>query len=260
MIAAYYRRLTGDDDTVRNRCALAWSRWEMATSRLEVDPKYLARAENPEWAVQFACIESHYFHNAGFLPEDGHILANINKIRHIPTTIVQGRYDVVCPMKTAWDLHRAFPEANFIVSGRSGHTAAETETIQSLVQACDEWRDQLKREYAAAGTVGSAGLPSDKIPGGSLGMRFHGAHDLPEPGTRRARPDSSFDAHSSRLAGAATREHPTHRFERPPSNPHRAHQTTDTLGQSSGADSQSRTGTASRRQYPSRRPTSITFG
>jgi len=142
MITAYYKYLTGTDIAKRNECALAWSKWEMATSKLVVDPKYLERAEDPAWAAAFARIESHYFVNGGFF-EDGFNLkkANIDKIRHIPTFIVQGRYDVVCPMTTAWDLHRAFPEAEFVVNQTSGHSAAEVDTTKALVGFANSWRD-----------------------------------------------------------------------------------------------------------------------
>ena len=97
MIAAYYKYLTGADIAKRNQCALAWSKWEMATSKLVVDPKYLERAEDPAWASAFARIESHYFVNGGFF-EDGFNLKkeNIDKIRAIPTFIVQGK--PVCSM------------------------------------------------------------------------------------------------------------------------------------------------------------------
>lgn len=141
MMKAYHKRLTGEDEAVRDQCALAWSRWEMATSKLVVDPKYLDRAQNPKWALQFARIESHYFVNAGFFAE-GYVLDNVDKIRHIPTTIVQGRYDVVCPFKTAWELHKRFPEAKFIISPEAGHSAGEVQNTNSLVAAADQWRDQ----------------------------------------------------------------------------------------------------------------------
>jgi len=140
MMEAYHKRLTGDDEEVRNRCALAWSNWEMSTSKLVVDPGYLQRAQDPKWALAFARIESHYFVNRGFF-EEGYVLNNVDKIRHIPTTIVQGRYDVVCPFQTAWDLHKRFPEAKFIVSNTSGHSAGEKQNTEALTQAADDFRD-----------------------------------------------------------------------------------------------------------------------
>ncbi|KAK4058428.1 hypothetical protein OIO90_000586 [Microbotryomycetes sp. JL221] len=140
MISAYYKRLTGTDERARAEAGRAWSTWEMATSRLHVDPAYIKRAEAPGFADAFARIESHYFVNGGFLPE-GHLLEkeNIDKIRHIPTTIVQGRYDVVCPFKTAWDLHQAFPEAEFVIVPDAGHSAVEAGTEKALIEATNKY-------------------------------------------------------------------------------------------------------------------------
>ncbi|KAJ3253547.1 hypothetical protein HK103_000455 [Boothiomyces macroporosus] len=92
MIAAYYKRLTGTDEKVMLEAAMAWSRWEMATSKLEVDEKLLKKVQDPMWALQFARIECHYFINKGFFKTDNHILDNIEKINHIPCHIIQGRY------------------------------------------------------------------------------------------------------------------------------------------------------------------------
>mmetsp|Transcript_35400 Transcript_35400/g.92625 ORF Transcript_35400/g.92625 Transcript_35400/m.92625 type:complete len:372 (+) Transcript_35400:47-1162(+) len=173
MIKAYYTRLTGDDPAVRDACALAWSKWEMATSKLKVDPKYLERADNPAWALAFARIESHYFVNGGFFDES-FVLDNVDKIRHIPTTIVQGRYDVVCPFKTAWDLHKRFPEAEFLVCGGSGHSAGEVEITAELVKACNTHRDLRLREVVAThrpitpGAIPPGGAASF-FSGGSMG-------------------------------------------------------------------------------------------
>ncbi|GAA5891301.1 hypothetical protein JCM6882_004650 [Rhodosporidiobolus microsporus] len=140
MITAYYKRLTSPDDAVRAEAGRAWTLLEMATSRLQTDPDYLKKADEPGFADAFARIEAHYFVNAGFMP-DGALLAkeNIDRIRHIPTTIVQGRYDVVCPFKTAWDLHKAFPEAKFVVIPDAGHSAMEEGTEKALVAATDEY-------------------------------------------------------------------------------------------------------------------------
>ncbi|KAM0754541.1 proline iminopeptidase [Meredithblackwellia eburnea MCA 4105] len=142
MVKAYYKRLTGTDEKVRAEAGRAWSRWEMATSRLHVDPEYIARADEPGFADAFARIESHYFVNAGFMP-DGELLKkeNIDKIRHIPTVIVQGRYDVVCPATTAWELHKQFPEAEFIIIPDAGHSAIEAGTEKELVKATDKFAD-----------------------------------------------------------------------------------------------------------------------
>ena len=95
--------------------------------------------QEPGFALAFARIENHYFTSKGFFPHERWHLENIYKIRHIPTFIVQGRYDVVCPMKTAWDLHRAFPEAEFVVVEDSGHSTMEPGTRSELVKATDRF-------------------------------------------------------------------------------------------------------------------------
>eukprot|EP00808_Paulinella_micropora_P004439 g3282.t1 len=114
MIAAYHKRLVSEDQEVRLRAAKAWTGWEMNTSNLYQEEDYTQKTEDDQFSLAFARIENHYFSNKGFFPSENWILDNVYKIRHIPTVIVQGRYDVVCPMKTAWDLHRAFPEAEFV--------------------------------------------------------------------------------------------------------------------------------------------------
>lgn len=107
MIGAYYRRLTSDDAQERKVAGQAWARWEMATSHLIVSPEDLNKADEEDFADAFARIEAHFFFNKGFFPEDGWILKKeqVDKIRHIPATIVQGRYDLVCPAHTAFKLH-----------------------------------------------------------------------------------------------------------------------------------------------------------
>src|SRR6185312_16399309 len=104
---AYYRRLTSADPVVRQTAARAWSVWEASTSFLMPQPDHVAHAAGDEFALAFARIECHYFVNRGFFEVDGQLLRDVGRIRHIPTVIVQGRYDVVCPVRSAWDLHRA---------------------------------------------------------------------------------------------------------------------------------------------------------
>lgn len=136
LIGAYYSRLTSDNVEVRRAAAAQWTRWEMATSRLFPDPSYLEKAEDLDFAVAFARIECHYFINAIFLPE-AHILDNVATIQHIPTTIVQGRYDVVCPAKSAWELHKALPQSNLFIVPDSGHSMGEVSIAKELVVATD---------------------------------------------------------------------------------------------------------------------------
>jgi proline iminopeptidase len=138
MIRAYYRRLTSPDPKVLAEAATAWSVWEGATSHLRRNPDYVARfAADAAYAAAFARIECHYFINGGFLRQDDQLLADIDRIRHIPAVIVQGRYDVVCPMRSAWDLHRAWPEAQLRIVPDAGHSAFEPGNTRELVAATD---------------------------------------------------------------------------------------------------------------------------
>ncbi|KAJ3255011.1 hypothetical protein HK103_006713 [Boothiomyces macroporosus] len=143
MIAAYYKRLTGTDEKVMLEAAMAWSRWEMATSKLEVDEKLLKKVQDPMWALQFARIECHYFINKGFFKTDNHILDNIEKINHIPCHIIQGRYDVVCPMRSAWDLKQKWPIAQLHIMPTSGHSATEVAITKKIIECTDEYQTML---------------------------------------------------------------------------------------------------------------------
>ena len=139
LISAYYRRLTSDDEAVRNAAARAWSVWEGSTSYLVQNPDHIAHAGEDDFAVAFARIECHFFVNGGFFEVDGQILRDIDRIRHIPGVIVQGRYDVVCPMRSAWDLHKAWPESELHVIANAGHSANEVGIVDQLVRATDRF-------------------------------------------------------------------------------------------------------------------------
>lgn len=141
LLHAYYRRLTGDNEMEKIAAAKAWSIWEAATSHLFIDWDDVKSYETSDAkSLAFARIEAHYFVNNGFFPSPDHHLKNIDKIRHIPTRIVQGRHDLVCPMETAWDLHRAFPEADFRVVQDAGHSALEPGNRSELIQATDDFK------------------------------------------------------------------------------------------------------------------------
>lgn len=133
MMEAYYNILTGDDKEKRYEAAKAWSIWEASTSKLIQNPKSLHHFEDNEVADIFARIECHYFINKGFFEYDGWLLDQIDKIRHIPCVIVQGRYDVVCPMITAWDLHKKWPEADFHIISDAGHSMLEEGIRNKLI-------------------------------------------------------------------------------------------------------------------------------
>lgn len=149
MIGAYHKRLTSENAAVRQEAARAWSVWEATTSNLHPDEAYIASAAGDEFSLAFARIESHYFVNAGFLERETQLLDNVTRIRHIPATIVQGRYDVVCPMQSAWDLHLAWPEARFRIVADAGHSAYEPGTVHELITATDLYAGKLTDDDAS---------------------------------------------------------------------------------------------------------------
>jgi len=142
LLRAYYTRLTSSDASVRLEAAKAWSVWEGRTSCLFPNEDLIARTAGDEFALAFARIECHYFTNGGWLDGGRHLLApaNIAKIQSIPGVIVQGRYDVVCPAKSAWDLHKAWPEADLRIVADAGHAASEPGIVHQLVSATDKFR------------------------------------------------------------------------------------------------------------------------
>ncbi|XP_077978420.1 putative proline iminopeptidase [Glandiceps talaboti] len=139
-MSAYYRRLTGDDDKKKLECARSWSAWECGTSKLVIDESDIQKADEEKWAIQFARIECHYFVHGGFFKYDDQLIQEVDKLRHIPATIVQGRYDVVCPARTAWDLHKKWPEAEFYMVPLAGHAPREPDIAALLVQAADKYK------------------------------------------------------------------------------------------------------------------------
>ncbi|HQR48555.1 MAG TPA: prolyl aminopeptidase [Steroidobacteraceae bacterium] len=149
LVGAYYRRLTSPHRATRVRAARAWSIWEAATSYLHVNEANIAHWGEEDFAVAVARIECHYFVNKGFMRSEDQLLRGVNRIRHIPTVIVQGRYDVVCPMRTAWDLHRRWPEADFRVVPDAGHSAHEAGNTHELVSATDRFANARARPAGA---------------------------------------------------------------------------------------------------------------
>ncbi|MFB3124812.1 MAG: prolyl aminopeptidase [Woeseiaceae bacterium] len=136
LLHAYYKRLTGDDPDVRLQAAKAWSVWEGATSYLVPNDKIAAAFGAGDLALSLARIECHYFVNGGFMKEN-QLIKNIDKIRNIPAVIVQGRYDVVCPCISAWELSQAWPEADLRIVPDAGHAAFEPGNVHELVMATD---------------------------------------------------------------------------------------------------------------------------
>lgn len=139
LMGAYYRRLTSADAETRVAAARAWSVWEGKTSYLEAKPEDWAQNDQDEFALAFARIECHYFVHGGWFERDGQLLHDAGKLKGIPGVIVQGRYDVVCPAKSAYELNRAWPESKLIVVPDAGHSGFEPGNTSALVEATDRF-------------------------------------------------------------------------------------------------------------------------
>ena len=139
MIAAYHRRLTGPEGAEQLRAARAWSAWEGTTLSLTVDAERVRNFSDNHYALAFARIESHYFINHGFFETDGQLLRDIGAIRHIPGIIIHGRYDVITPAKNAWDLKKAWPEADLRIVPLSGHAMTEAGIVHEIVEAAERF-------------------------------------------------------------------------------------------------------------------------
>ena len=140
LMAAYRKRLVGDEVTARLEAARAWSLWEGQTITLLPDPAAIAKYGDGEYALAFARIENHYFVHQGWL-EEGQLIRNAHKLTQIPGVIVQGRYDMACPAQTAWDLHRAWPQADFYLVEGAGHAYSEPGILAQLMAATNRFAD-----------------------------------------------------------------------------------------------------------------------
>jgi proline iminopeptidase len=140
MLSAFHRRLTSSDKRVRLEAAKAWSQWEGATICLK--PSDSVYQEFTEIAVSLARIECHYFVNNCFFPEDNYILNNAHRIAHLSADIIHGRYDIVCPVKNAFDLKEKLPRARLTIVADSGHAAFEPGIRSALVEATDRFRNK----------------------------------------------------------------------------------------------------------------------
>ena len=138
MVRAFYKRLTSSNKKTLTRAALAWSIYEAKTSHLLADADEIAEWSKPRQAIAEARIGCHYFFHKGFLRSDGQLLEDVARIRNIPGVIVHGRYDVICPMRSAWDLQRAWPQAELRVVDDAGHSAFEPGISRELVRATKE--------------------------------------------------------------------------------------------------------------------------
>ncbi len=139
LMAAYYKRLTGEDEEAKLACARAWSVWEGTTLSLLEDPERAARFDDPHFALAFARIECHYFVNKGFFEPQDQLIQNAHKLNGIPGVIAQGRYDVVTPMFTAWDLAKGWETGELNIVPDAGHTATEPGIVDVMVRATDRF-------------------------------------------------------------------------------------------------------------------------
>ena len=142
LVSAYYRRLTSEDESVRWEAARTWSSWEASALKLLPDQDLVDQFSEPQVALSLARIECHYFMNDCFFETDNYLIENVSRIRDIPAVIIQGRYDIVCPMMSAWELHQAWPEAEFRVIPDAGHSVGEPGIASALVEATDRFREE----------------------------------------------------------------------------------------------------------------------
>ena len=142
LIAAYHRRLTGDDEAAKLDAARAWSMWEGNAISLLPDAARVAAFGAPDYAIAFACIETHYFQNRGFFDRDDQLIANAGRLKPIPGVIIHGRYDLCTPISIAWDLHKAWPEASYRPVAGAGHAMTEPGIVQELVTATEELKSR----------------------------------------------------------------------------------------------------------------------
>jgi len=137
LLTAYYKQLTPKALAIRKRAASAWTCWEGATLKLIFDPEFYAQFTMDEHADALARIECHYFTNHAFFNSDNWLIEHAKALSKIPGIIIQGRYDIICPFESAWDLHKAWPEAEFVVIKDAGHAASEPGITDALINATD---------------------------------------------------------------------------------------------------------------------------
>lgn len=142
MVTAYHKRLTGADEAAKLEAAKAWTIWEGETITLLPNPAMSAAFSNGHYALAFARLENHYFMHNCWL-EEGQLLRDVHKLKGIPGAIVHGRYDMPCPLKNAWTLHKAWPDSAFHLVEGAGHTASEPGIRDQLVAATDRFAKEL---------------------------------------------------------------------------------------------------------------------
>jgi proline iminopeptidase len=143
MIGAYHELLTGHDEVIRMHAAKAWSNWEGVTAALVADKDIIGYFSDPYVALALARIECHYFFNHCFMREN-QLLEDAGRLAGIPGVIVHGRYDVICPLEQAWELHRVWPDSRLRVIDRAGHAATEPGIAAALLAATDGMLEQFR--------------------------------------------------------------------------------------------------------------------
>ncbi len=141
LVGAFYKQLTSKNKKIRINAAKAWSTWEARTSKLKQTKKSLHQFNDEKIAEAFARIECHYFINKGFFPYDGWILDNIESIKNLPNIIIQGRYDVVCPMRSAWDLHKKWKKSKLLIVDDAGHSMLEKGIQKNLIEYTEKFSE-----------------------------------------------------------------------------------------------------------------------
>ncbi|GAA1061940.1 hypothetical protein GCM10009573_33680 [Agromyces bracchium] len=160
LIDAYHRLLTDPDPAVHQPAAIAWSRWESSTITLLPQADTIARFTSPEYATAFARIENHYFRHGGWW-EEGQLIRDAHRLRDIPAVIIQGRYDMCTPVMTAWDLHRAWPEADFRIIDDAGHAFDEPGILDALIGATDRFAADAAATQGFLGADDAGGADDD---------------------------------------------------------------------------------------------------
>ena len=145
LLAAYHKRLTGENEIARMGAAKAWSLWEARTATLLPRASLLKHFNDPRNALSIARIETHYFMNNSFM-EDDQLLNNLSRIQHIPGYIIHGRYDMICPIKQAFDLHKAWLKSELFIVQGAGHSASEAGVSAALIKAGNDMLKELKME------------------------------------------------------------------------------------------------------------------
>ncbi|OYZ23410.1 MAG: prolyl aminopeptidase [Bdellovibrio sp. 28-41-41] len=140
MVKSYYQQLTGTDKEKQLQAAKRWSIWEASTSKLKMDKNFIDEYEEAEKALPFARIECHYFMNNAFFDSENFLLENVKNISHLPCMIVQGRYDVVCPAKSAWELHKSWPGSKLTIVPDAGHSVSEPGIRHELISATEAFK------------------------------------------------------------------------------------------------------------------------